>query len=84
MTLDGSIVPTSDLAGTLTYVWSQTSGKAVTLSTNGVASTSFTTDALTNFVDMSTTTAPYINDHERPRRRLHESALRGARTSVWH
>lgn len=53
VTLDGSIVPSSDLAGTLTYVWSQTSGKAVTLSTNGVVSTSFTTDALTNFVAMT-------------------------------
>jgi hypothetical protein len=53
VTLDGSIVPTSDLAGTLTYVWSQTSGEAVTLSTNGVVSTSFTTDPLTNFVAMT-------------------------------
>jgi hypothetical protein len=53
VTLDGSIVPTGDLAGTLTYVWSQTSGKTVTLSTNGVVSTSFTTDALTNFVAMT-------------------------------
>jgi len=53
VTLNGSIVPTSDLAGTVTYVWSQTSGKAVTLSANGVASTSFTTDALTNFISMA-------------------------------
>jgi len=60
VTLNGSIVPTSDLSGTLTYVWSQTSGKAVTLSTNGVASISFTTDALTNFVDLGTTN--FVND----------------------
>ncbi len=53
VTLDGSIVPTSGLAGTLTYVWSQTSGNAVTLSTNGVVATSFITDALTNFVTMT-------------------------------
>ena len=53
VTLNGSIVPTSDMAGTVTYVWSQTSGKAVTLSANGVASTSFTTDALTNFISMA-------------------------------
>jgi hypothetical protein len=58
--LDGSIVPTSGMGGTLTYTWSQTSGKAVTLSTNGVVSTSFTTDALTNFVNMGT--ALYVND----------------------
>jgi hypothetical protein len=53
VTLDGSIVPTSGLTGALTYAWSQTSGKTVTLSTNGVVSTSFTTDALTNFVTMT-------------------------------
>ncbi|MGO9245496.1 MAG: hypothetical protein ACLQDC_12100 [Verrucomicrobiia bacterium] len=61
VTLDGSIVPTSGLAGTLTYTWSQTSGKTVALSANGAVSTSFTTDALTNFVDMATTTAPFVN-----------------------
>jgi len=53
VTLNGSIVPTSDLGGNLTYTWSQTSGDTVTLSTNGTASTSFTTDALTNFVAMT-------------------------------
>ncbi|MGD1019583.1 MAG: hypothetical protein ABSA12_09715 [Verrucomicrobiia bacterium] len=53
VTLDGSIVPTSGLAGTLTYVWSQTSGNTVALSTNGVVATSFVTDALTNFVTMT-------------------------------
>ena len=52
VTLNGAIVPTSGLTGPLTYAWSQTSGKAVTLRTNGVVSTSFTTDALTNFVNM--------------------------------
>ena len=52
VTLDGSIVPTSGMGSSLTYAWSQTSGKAVTLGTNGVLQTSFTTDALTNFVSM--------------------------------
>jgi len=60
VTLDGSIVPTTDMGASLTYSWMQTSGKSVTLSTNGVVSTSFTTDALTNFVDMGT--AIYNND----------------------
>ncbi|HVM60977.1 MAG TPA: hypothetical protein VMV72_08925 [Verrucomicrobiae bacterium] len=53
VTLNGSIVPTSGLGGNVTYTWSQTSGKTVSLSTNGVVATSFTTDALTNFVDMA-------------------------------
>jgi len=53
VTLDGSIVPTSGLGSSLTYTWVQTSGKTVTLSTNGVPQTSFTTDALTNFVTMT-------------------------------
>ena len=51
--LNGSVVPTSGMGTPLTYAWSQTSGKTVTLSTNGVVSTSFTTDALTNFVTMT-------------------------------
>ena len=58
--LDGAIVSTSGLTGALTYAWSQTSGKTVTLSTNGVVSTSFTTDALTNFVNMGITNV--VND----------------------
>jgi hypothetical protein len=53
VTLDGSIVSTSGMGASLTYTWSQTSGKTVALSTNGTVSTSFTTDALTNFVAMT-------------------------------
>jgi len=60
VTLDGTIVPTADMGAALTYTWSQTSGKAVSLSTNGAASTSFMTDALTNFVN--TGTGIYVND----------------------
>jgi hypothetical protein len=60
VTLDGSIVPTTGLTGTVTYAWSQTSGKTVALGTNGLVSTSFTTDALTNFVDLGTTN--FVND----------------------
>jgi hypothetical protein len=61
VTLDGSIVPTSGMTGPLTYTWSQTSGKAVTLRANGVVpQTSFTTDALTNFVGMSV--GIFVND----------------------
>ena len=37
VTLDGSIVPTSGMGSPLTYTWSQTSGKTVALSTNGVS-----------------------------------------------
>jgi hypothetical protein len=53
VTLDGSIVPTLGMTGTVTYAWSQTSGNVVGLSTNGTVATSFTTDALTNFVTMT-------------------------------
>ena len=60
VTLDGAIVSTSGLTGTLTYAWSQTSGKTVTLSTNGAVSTSFITDALTNFVNMGVSNV--VND----------------------
>jgi len=59
VTLDGSIVPPPG-TGAVTYTWIQTSGKPVTLSTNGMATTSFTTDAATNFVNMGT--AIYNND----------------------
>jgi hypothetical protein len=60
VTLDGAIVPISGMTGPLTYTWTQTSGKTVTLSTNGLPQTSFTTDAVTNFVNMGT--ALYVND----------------------
>ena len=54
VTLNGSIVPTGDMGGALTYTWTQTSGKPVALSANNVVAPSFTTDALTNFVMMGT------------------------------
>jgi hypothetical protein len=64
VTLNGAIVSTSGLTGTVTYTWIQTSGNTVTLSTNGVVSTSFTTDALTNFVEMTSASSsmyyPYV------------------------
>ncbi len=53
VTLDGSIVPTSGMTGTLVYAWSQTSGDTVTLSTNASVTTGFTTGSLTNFVTMT-------------------------------
>jgi len=64
VTLDGTIVPTSGMTGTVTYTWIQTSGNTVALSTNGVVSTSFTTDSLTNFVEMTSSSSsmyyPYV------------------------
>jgi hypothetical protein len=60
VTLDSSIVPTADLGAPLIYTWTQTSGKAVTLSSNHAAQPTFTTDALTNFVNMGTSL--YNND----------------------
>ncbi|NQU09332.1 hypothetical protein HQ590_00955, partial [bacterium] len=52
ITLDGSAVPTTGLAGPLTYSWSQAGGKLATLSATDVPAPNFTTDSLTNFVDL--------------------------------
>ena len=59
VTLNGSAVPTTGM-GALTYTWTQKSGKAVALSATNVAAPTFTTDAVTNFVDMGT--AIFVND----------------------
>jgi hypothetical protein len=60
VTLNGSIVPTTDLSGTLTYSWTQTIGKPVALSATNAAAPSFRTDDLTNFVTLGT--AMYFTD----------------------
>jgi hypothetical protein len=60
VTLDGSLVPTDYMGPNRTYTWTQTGGMAATLSTNGTVTTSFTTGALTNFVNMGTSL--YVND----------------------
>lgn len=53
VSLDGSIVPTTGLVSPLVYEWSQTAGKPVMLSATDVITTTFTTDPLTNFVDLA-------------------------------
>jgi hypothetical protein len=55
VTLNGSIVSTSGMNGSVTYTWIQsaTDVQPATLSANGVVSPSFTTGALTNFVEMT-------------------------------
>jgi hypothetical protein len=60
VTLDSSIVPTTGMGATLTYTWTQTSGKTVALSASNVAKPNFTTDAITNFVNMGPSL--YVND----------------------
>jgi len=60
VTLNGGIVSTVGLGSTPTFKWMQTSGKTVVLSSTTNATTSFKTDALTNFVDMAT--GLYVND----------------------
>src|ERR1051326_6598027 len=60
VTLDGAVVSTSGMGAPLTYSWTQTDGKTVSLSATDVASPNFTTDPLTNFVTMGTTS--YNND----------------------
>jgi hypothetical protein len=58
--LDASIVPTTGMGLPLTYDWTQTAGKPVALSATDVAKPTFTTDAITNFVNMGTSL--YVND----------------------
>jgi hypothetical protein len=53
VTLDASIVPTNGLGQPLTYTWSQFQGPPVALSATNTAMATFTTDALTNFVELT-------------------------------
>ena len=59
ITLSSGMVSTYGMGSTPTYKWTQTSGKTVVLTGTNTAAATFTTDALTNFVDFATNVISY-------------------------